>query len=60
MRQEKDSDNSDDNTQQRSLLHVTITVDNIFVLKGRSLPCQPLSEIFALVFFLLMVYTCDC
>ena len=63
MRQKQDRDNS---MQRIRLLQVTITVDTLSHHQGRSLPSQPLSEIFLyfcivdLVFCLLTVYTCDC
>ena len=62
-RQERDSNNS---MQQIRLLWFTIVVDTLAQHQGRSLPSQPLSEIFLtlwivyLVFFLLTVCTCDC
>ena len=53
-------------TQRIHLLRFTIVVDTLAQNQGRSLPSQPLSEIFLtlwivyLVFFLLKVYTCEC
>ena len=62
-RQEQDIGNI---TQWIRLIKVTVAVDTLAQHKGKSLPIQPLIEIFCtfwivdLVFLLLTIYTCDC